>query len=376
MPIKSAIVFLFLCSKVAFAYPQFQFTTDNVKCASCHYSPTGGGLINDWGREESADSISMGDADSFLGDPRALNGVLPSTSWFQLGADLRMAALVKEAKDETPRFLVFPMQADLYTRFAFGKFSVAVTAGVRGDARDSASFAQRLVSREHYVMWKQKKDDPDGYYARVGRFFPAYGLRLQDHTFNLRRRLGFNNLEEPYTASLGKVSDQSEWHLSGFVPSPVFQAGRKESGLAFLYEKRVGEKSSFGAQAKASYTDQTHRYLGGLTFKKYISGASLLLMGEVDVGAESYRAAGSSRQLQLLGHFGATYLLANHLHVSATAEYYDADVRLKESDRLGATVTLQWFPRAHWELLLMSRMQFQARTYSDRLHLLMLHYYL
>ena len=36
----------------AHAYPQFQFSTGAETCKDCHYSPGGGGLINDYGRDE------------------------------------------------------------------------------------------------------------------------------------------------------------------------------------------------------------------------------------------------------------------------------------------------------------------------------------
>ncbi|HUH02998.1 MAG TPA: hypothetical protein VML75_13465, partial [Kofleriaceae bacterium] len=78
-------------STAAHAYPQFQFTTGNDRCSLCHVSPAGGGLLTYWGRSESADTISMGDSESFLGDPRPLNGLWEPPSWFDFGGDYRGA---------------------------------------------------------------------------------------------------------------------------------------------------------------------------------------------------------------------------------------------------------------------------------------------
>ena len=41
----AVVGWLFLVGGRAFAYPQFQFSSGTTRCAQCHYSPAGGGLI-------------------------------------------------------------------------------------------------------------------------------------------------------------------------------------------------------------------------------------------------------------------------------------------------------------------------------------------
>ena len=57
---------LLLSAGRAEAYPQFQFSTLNSRCQNCHFSPVGGGLINEYGRSEAGDTISRGGDGSFL----------------------------------------------------------------------------------------------------------------------------------------------------------------------------------------------------------------------------------------------------------------------------------------------------------------------
>src|SRR4051812_2378763 len=38
-------------AREAHAYPQWQLSGDTVRCAQCHFSPGGGGLINNYGRD-------------------------------------------------------------------------------------------------------------------------------------------------------------------------------------------------------------------------------------------------------------------------------------------------------------------------------------
>src|SRR5947208_7418703 len=74
-------------TRPAAAYPQFQFSTGTTRCGQCHYSPSGGGLITQWGRDESADTISLGGNGGFL------HGAWTPPSWLALGLDFRYAGI-------------------------------------------------------------------------------------------------------------------------------------------------------------------------------------------------------------------------------------------------------------------------------------------
>ena len=107
------------------AYPQFQFSTGAATCGTCHYNPAGGGLLNDYGRDEAGDTISGS------GDGRFLHGAWTPPSWLQLGGDFRGALLAQQLDGQASKqnmLLVLPMQADLYARIAIGHFSICHTA--------------------------------------------------------------------------------------------------------------------------------------------------------------------------------------------------------------------------------------------------------
>src|SRR6516225_8676416 len=93
----------------AAAYPQFQFSSGTNRCSQCHYSPAGGGLLTSWGRDESADTISLG------GDGAFLHGLVTPPSWLGIGGDFRLAALSTDVgSPDGADTAFFPMQADLY----------------------------------------------------------------------------------------------------------------------------------------------------------------------------------------------------------------------------------------------------------------------
>jgi hypothetical protein len=350
------------------AYPQFQFSTGSSRCNLCHYSPAGGGLINDWGRGVGEDISTFG------GDGSVLHGLWEPPRWFRFGGDYRGAGIVKHTAGETD-VLAFPMQLDLYTLFSFADFSVAATVGMRGAARDPArSPLSRIISREHYVMWQPRTTGP---YVRAGRFFAPFGLRLADHTAYVRRYLGFHTLEETYGVSGGKVERDWELHVTGFVPPPIFGVGEDASGAAAYYERRLGS-GALGAQTRVAIGSEQARYIGGAVAKWYFEGPKLLLLSEANLGVQTFAAEGASARGQLTGYLGLTYFAQDGVLLGAALERHDPDLGLRGTGRDAASLTAQWFFRAHWELLLLGKIELVGDSLSDpsRLAMMMLHYYL
>lgn len=353
----------------ASAYPQFQFSTYNTRCDLCHYSPTGGGLINGYGRDESSQTIS-----SMGGDGGFLHGLWKPPEWLALGVDLRGAALAKK-NSEVPQYLAFPMQADLYTRLAFGSVSLNATVGARGAARPPrGDVLGRLISREHYLMWQTGE-----IYARAGRFMVPYGLRLQDHSAYIRRYLGQHTLEETYNLSVGKVGNAWEVHFTGFMPPPVLGVGPKATGGAMYYERRNSDETgAYGMQTRVAVTDDDTQYWLGGVGKHWSDEKSILLLSQLDLGLQTFGADDIDPRMQLSAHVSATYFWRQGWMLGTALERYDPDLLLKGTGRDSINLSVQYFPRAHFELMLLGKLEFQGEDYASPkpMGLLMLHYYL
>jgi hypothetical protein len=370
----------------AAAYPQFQFSTYAARCNLCHFSPSGGGLINGFGRGEAGETISRG------GNGEFLHGLWTPPDFLALGLDLRGAGVFKDNATE-PQLLGFPMQAELYGRVAFAGVSANVILGMRGAARDippgageERSPLDRLASREHYLMYET------GYwYVRAGRYHAPYGIYTQDHSEYIRRYLGRHTLEETYNLSGGYVADEYEWHATVFGPAPVFvlsgneylenaPVGGERVGGTFYYENRNdGQNGSFGAQARADITDGLSRYWVGGLYKRFYEQQKLMLLSQLDVGVGMLDSSiDADPQVLLSAHLGLSYLLTQGVMVNAIVERYDPDVLLSSRARDAASLTVQYFPYAHFELHLIGRMEFQGQDYAAPAPsgLLMLHYYL
>lgn len=364
---RLAIVIVIALAGSAHAYPQFQLTFGADRCVTCHYSPAGGGLINDYGRDEAGSTISRG------GDGRFAHGAWAPPSWLQLGVDLRGVALAKLREPDTDP-AIFPMQTDLYVRAGTERFSFNATFGSRSTRSPSPPIQERLASREHYLMYERES----GAYLRAGRFFPIFGIRSQDHTSYVRRFLGFANLEEPYGVGAGKFDTSYEAHVSAFMPRPVefLGAGIKASGIAGYYERRfLDDTAAFATQARVAVSELETRATLGVIGKRFLPQAELLLLGEIDLQRQSFDDAFAARW-QLASYLAASKFVARGWMVGAALHHWHPDLGLR-SARDAFEVNVQYFPRAHFELHLLTRVSGEGDFDTPSLlSLLQLHYYL
>lgn len=363
------LVIVAVLGGTAEAYPQFQLSTGTDRCSACHFSPGGGGLLTDYGREEAGTTISRG------GDGRFLHGAWTPPSWLQLGGDYRGAFGWKGSEREQ-EVLAFPMQVDVYARVGGEHLSFNLTAGMRGGARDpQPPFVERLASREHYAMYRRDS----GSYVRAGRFFPVYGVRSQDHTAYVRRYLGFHTLEEPYGLAVGHEAEAWEAHLSTFVPRPVdlLGSGLPERGVAAYYERRfLDDTAALGGQARLGFASTGSRLAAGVVGKRWLPGAEVMLLGELDLVRQAFADAAGPTRYQLAAYGGASKLVATGWMVGAAVHHWQPDLRVR-SARDALEVNVQFFPIAHVELHLLTRVG-GSGDFDDPglLSLLQLHYYL
>jgi len=355
------VVALALATGRADAYPELQFSTGATRCSECHLSPVGGGLLSEYGREEAGDTISGG------GDGRLLHGLVDPPSWLAIGGDLRLGALARRSRGSEAA--VFPMQADVYARVGAKGLTVEGTFGVLAAIRDPEPIGQRLGSREHYVQY-----EAEHWYARAGRFYPAFGLRLPDHTAYVRRFTGLHSLEESYAAGGGYKAERWELHASLLSPLEVAPVvGRHGWGAAVQYE-RFTDAGAWGASAKAVNTVDGLDAWVGLTGKRWLEGPRLLLLAEVDGGHQQVEGAGAIPRLAL--YAAAHYRPEARWGGSLGLHLYDPDLQVGGQTSAGVEATVTIFPRAHWELAALLRGEVVSTDHASAFGLLQLHYYL
>jgi hypothetical protein len=345
----------------AHAYPQWQLSSGSARCAQCHFSPTGGGLITDYGRDAIGEEQT-----TFGGNGALLHGAARVPGWLGIGGDFRGAYVAQAVQDPSgTKQAIFPMQADLLVRIAVGDFSIYGNGGLRGQVRSNVDLVpdqnyqpisdSRLISREHYLMWRPSALGP---YVRAGRFYAPFGLRLAEHIFYVRRDLGFNQLEESYNLSFGHIQETSEVHITAFAPDVVRHIGANTYGVVGYAERRVLEDAALvGADVKLDLGDGTTRLIGGLVGKVFASSWRTLFFAEAD-GVRLMTPAGDSNQF--VGAGGAALFPIKSLMLTLVGERRQTDLRVRDTATNAGTLLVNWFPYAHFELQVMGRLQFPA----------------
>jgi hypothetical protein len=369
---------LLFVSSSAWAYPQWQFSSGTSRCSQCHFAPAGGGLINGYGRDAAGEELS-----TWEGDGAFLHGAAELPKSLAIGGDFRYAALVQdigEARGAT--FSYFPMQADATARLAIGDaVSVYGTLGYRGQVRTvdeptgagaADPLASRFISREHWLMWRPAAM---GVYARAGRYFAPFGLRLAEHYAYVRRDLGFNLLEESYNLSLGYLQSQYEVHVTAFMPDTLRNVGGTELGGAILLERRVGDASALGVQGRYGQNDDLTRYIGGIYIKTYLESTRALIQTEMNV-VHSTAAVGGASTDGFVGYLGVSFFPTRGLWVTPFAERKQTSIAVRDTATNAGGVQINWFPIPHFELTWMGRFQIPAGDATGLTSMFFLHYYL
>jgi hypothetical protein len=248
---------------------------------------------------------------------------------------------------------------------------VIATGGLRGSTRlYSKSASDYVESSEHYAMWSQ--DEGAGVYVRAGKFFPVQGLRLPDHTLYVARFTGMDLFEQPYAAEAGLVGDEWEVHVAGFVHDPIVDAGRHESG-GVLYAELHRDTWAFAVQSRVGTGVEGTRDLGGVVVRAGTPRGPTLL-GELDVIHD--QIAGSIAVNRGVGLVGVDERLAHGLSLFGWYEQYWEELGLIGALHQGAALALQYYPRAHWELIIEGEVQHVGPGGNVGLAMFQAHYYL
>lgn len=350
----------------AAAVPRFALR-NAAPCATCHVNPTGAGMRNEYGRQAfEMHRLAFPPIDRLLDpapDPASALPLGPVT----LGADLRTAYVwVEELTDRaggptnTPIDGFFAMQGDLYMRARLGRFFDAyLDKGLTG------GYETFLLGR--FGEWA---------YAKVGRFVPPYGLRLDNHRTTIREGLTLDATARDTGIEVGTARGGGPVQAAVMFARPSLSPDRTApgtwgvSGFASL-TRAVGPVRALVGASAARRPEQAApaAALGALTLDVTqglhetmaggFAGLSLgrfAWMGEADLVLTRENAPDDTRTIHtVVAYQELAFLAVQGIEVGGTFEWQepDLDVASGASWRTGGFV--EFFPIPFFEFRPMYR---------------------
>lgn len=163
-------------------------------CSTCHVSPTGGGILTDYGRSMSEEMSTW----SYEGEGRLLHGInLPN--FINIGGDVRWLNVTSKSKDfDYSKIFFMQTETEIAVKPIKG-LTVVATAGKYNEG-------DKYEYRRNYLLL----DLDEHWHFRAGRFFPDFGILQPDHTRFIHSGQG----GEQYVAEVGYLNTFGSLSLS------------------------------------------------------------------------------------------------------------------------------------------------------------------
>jgi hypothetical protein len=255
---------------------------------------------------------------------------------FRIGGDFRFAFLMEPEKSMT-----FPMQFDVHTALhPVHHATLLMNVGARGQSSgysDTIDDSHTPYFRELFAMTHEW---PYQSYAKAGRFVPAFGLKLDDHTTRTRREFELDT-SLPETRVLGvEVGAVAAYPFiqvsyfkmkSKFVePDPwdIFDVDDGWGTALNLGWRDLGWSLGTSAMMRRRSLDQggdtdTYAIYGSLNPWYFSQHVPLTLQGEVDFG-KAQRASGlDANKLVMYGEID--WAAWNGVNLLAAYDWDDPD---------------------------------------------------
>lgn len=277
-----------LLAQAAEAYPQYM-ARGEFNCMDCHYSPTGGGLVNQWGRQSRPVALGpndfMGaDPDDWWGHDDASISPGDSSEWsFDVGGDARLLQVF----GTTPATI--PMLLEVGGVVSHGSFQAYGSVAARQGTPGQPVLAH---SREHWLLYALSDD----WFARAGRFVVPFGLRTPDHTQYVREDFGLAQWGQTYGLELDWVRDDATFSAAAFLGDLIHDAAELQQRGAVARGTYVFDnKLEVGLSGLWSTNDAREGWAGSAHARWHIA-RRLYAMGEVAAQAQDSKRTDANFQ--------------------------------------------------------------------------------
>jgi hypothetical protein len=312
-----------------------------VNCMACHVSPSGGGLLNDYGRSLSRELMSTW---GWGNSEQPFFGAINNKDWFKIGGDYRSIQTYFE-NSQVKQGKQFEMQKNIELGFNFSKGWIIGTLGTQEGPTGTPEKGQ-FLSERHFLLW----DLTDEIKVRAGKFRLNFGLNDPNHTRSTKQPLGFGSNSESYILEVSKFTENDEVFISadlGRIDIP--RNTSREKSLSVNYANYFNEKSKIGTSFLLGESGTSRRSLFGLygissLFENYI------VKGEADYQISQAAALPREHKELLATAWTLGYQAAKGVLPYFVAEHLQQDLSDSTTQQSSAGIGIQWLPIPHIEI--------------------------
>lgn len=293
-------------------------------CAACHVNPTGGGLRNEFGNIFAQNVLAARAID--VGESPWTGSLSPHV---QLGGDVRGGwnGVDIEGQDRTSEFDVTEARVYLNVEPIPGRLSLYV------DERLAPGNASNQETHVRYTSASQ------AWFARVGKFYLPFGLRLEDDAAFTRQVPGIN-MTTPDTGI--EVGWEVEHWSAQFAISNGSGGGPeadddKQFTAQVVY---VDPRWRLGAAASHNASDAGDR--GAYAFFGGLRTGPVAWLGEIDFVEDDGYPQGTRNLVSAL--LEANWRVRQGHNAKVTAEWFDPDDDVDEDEQARWSVVYEYSP--------------------------------
>lgn len=340
---------LFTLCLLFYSFKSFAFVENTLKgyanCMACHVAPTGGALLNNYGRALSQELMSTVKVGKSFSDP--YYGLVKNKKNVTFGGQLRTIQVWAE-NDQVKVKRQFLMQNNLEFAAQYANAFLVGTIGTQ-EGPDSIERKGEFLSERHYVMLNSSPTSR----VRIGKFRQHFGINHPNHNRLIKRKLGFGSNSEAYQVDFTQFSEWGEYNFSSSL-GDIHSDGEddsKERNLALNITHYLGGKSRAGISALTGKSGDDKRDIIGVNLVTPLT-KKLYLKSEIDYLRVKDTTTISSVETtkSLYGEHQLGYFLYRGINSYLFFEHGQDDLSSNETLQTAPGIGLQLLPIAHVEI--------------------------
>lgn len=319
------LLLLVVCAPKAFAEPYIA-VKEGYKCVTCHVSPSGGGMRNVFGNVYARSLLPSHTIGAK--NPKAFVWTGEMLKYLKVGGNVRGSERRTSIPGREDKSGWDLDRASLYVALEPVKGKLLLYADQEFGQGDH-------FNREAWVRWNFNQS----FYARAGRIFLPFGLRIEDDTAFIRQIPGINFTTPDKGIEFGYENGPWSAQLAvsnGTAGGPELDSG-KQISLFAVYVKpwwRVGGSLNF------NNSDAGDRELYAV-FAGVRTGP-IAWLAEIDFVVDMGFPDG--RRSQLATMLEGNWQLRKGLNLKLTLEHLDPDDTVEENQQNRSSAVFEFFP--------------------------------